>query len=246
MKQPEFLFIITNPFSGSTALAMILNSSPYSMVLTEKAEGQWLVTSLCDDDRWNPDKAVDWDLVARTWYQRYQAVNQLVGTIDVIIEKSPPNMVRLDKLLTVFPNSQCLSFIRNPYASCSSHLFRRYSLESLDVNDREKRVAELASAWLVRSGYIRRAIDDMHLLNFTYEDFCAKTEECIVRILALCPELGTVDYSAEIRVKDYPAQGISNHNSRQIGHLIDSDIDCITKVLGTNPDLLEYFGYTLL
>ena len=107
MKQPKYLFIVTNPFSGSTALAMILNNSPRSMVLTEKAEGQWLIASLCDDDRWNPDKAVDWDLVARTWYQRYQAVNQLVGTIDVIIEKSPPNMVRLEKLLDIFPNSQC-------------------------------------------------------------------------------------------------------------------------------------------
>ena len=57
--QPHFFFLITPPYSGSTAIAKLLNTSRKTMTLNSKGEGQWLVPGLCEKDRWNPDKEVD-------------------------------------------------------------------------------------------------------------------------------------------------------------------------------------------
>jgi len=102
MQQAKFLFIITPPYSGSTALAILLNGSPNSMILNPRGEGQWLIQSFCDDDRWNPAKEVDWELVKRTWLERYRIINLHVSRVRVVIEKSPPNMVRINQLIKTF------------------------------------------------------------------------------------------------------------------------------------------------
>ncbi len=49
--QPHFLFIITPPYSGSTAISGVLNSSHRTMILQKSGEGQWLVPGLCEKDR---------------------------------------------------------------------------------------------------------------------------------------------------------------------------------------------------
>ena len=84
----KFIFIVTPPYSGSTVLAKILNTSPTSMMLHPRGEGQWLIPSMCTHDRWNPIKRIDWPLVKKTWYSRYNAINDLVGNIRIIIVKT--------------------------------------------------------------------------------------------------------------------------------------------------------------
>jgi hypothetical protein len=54
-----------------------------------------------------------------------------------------------------------------------------------------------------------------------------------------------VSCSQPIGVKDYPEQGISNQNPRQLGLLTGDDIDIISVVLGEHVELLEFFGYPL-
>ena len=58
-EEPFFLFIITPPRSGSTALAQILNSAQETTFLNKRGEGQWLIPGLCEADRWNPDTFVN-------------------------------------------------------------------------------------------------------------------------------------------------------------------------------------------
>ncbi len=245
MQCPRFLFIITLPYSGSTAIAKLLNSIPNSMFLQRIGEGQWLVPSLCDKDRWNPDKAINWKLVRKAWLGIYNTVNQLVGTINVIIEKSPPNMVRIKKLLAVFPNSSCFAVMRDPYASCSSFLYREYPVEKLASTEREAALARIAGMWLLRSRYVMEGIQENDLLFFSYEEFCANTGECIKKVTNICPELGAVDCTSTIKVKDYPAQKIINQNARQIERLSKEDINCVSGVLSAGLEQMDYFGYTV-
>jgi hypothetical protein len=246
MEQPKFLFIFTPPYSGSTMLAKVLNSSPSSMLLTDKGEGQWLVPTLCAKDRWNQDKVIDWEHVRKVWLALYQHVNQLVGSIDVIIEKSPPNILRVDKLQEVFPSSVSLAFNRNPYANCSSILYRECRPDSLESDNRKKIVEAIAVGWLARGSHLKKAIDNMNMLNFSYEDFCENPESCINKVIELCPEIEPVDSSRLVKVKDYPEQGITNQNERQVGMLTQDDIITITKVLAIDSGIVEYFGYELL
>ena len=109
LEEPHFLFIMTPKFSGAAALINVLNSSRGSTLLHKRGEGQWLIPGL-REDRWNAEKEVDWQSVRSTWLQRVMLVKSLVQGVDVVIEQSPPNMVRMDGMLATFPNHTLLTF----------------------------------------------------------------------------------------------------------------------------------------
>jgi len=246
MRNPRFLFILTPPYSGSTALSELLNTSPRSMLLNPRGEGQWLIPSLCADNRWEPGGSVDWNLVRNTWLTVYRNVNMLVGTIGVIIEKSPPNMVRIQQLMKVFPNSSCLAFTRNPYAHCSSFLFREYTPDTLTPTEKTVILENIAKEWLRKIEHLMDAILKMNLLHFTYEQFCKNPGKYTRKVLKICPELASIDSTSTIEVKDYPPQRISNQNQRQIALLGKREVERISQVLSTRPDLLDFFGYPVI
>lgn len=54
--EPYFLFLLTPPYSGSTAMAQLINTSHKTMVLNKNGEGQWLIPGLSDKDRWSVEK----------------------------------------------------------------------------------------------------------------------------------------------------------------------------------------------
>lgn len=82
--QPHFLFILTPPNSGSTAIAELLNSSPNSMVLTPIGEGQHILPDMHDrPERWDKKIFVDYKSVKAVWLNTYQQVNTLVKNIRI-------------------------------------------------------------------------------------------------------------------------------------------------------------------
>ncbi len=242
--QPQFLFIATPPYSGSTALVRILNTSPYAMLLRSNGEGQWLVPSLHEGDRWDVNKVIDWEAVQRTWRQTVQQVNTLVGTIQVVLEKSPPNLVRLEALMQHFPNSVSFGFMRDPYANCASSFYRHHQPDQLRGADRRRTLTALANQWIFRAEHLRDRITTLSLLHFTYEQFCADPARYVAQVQAICPALGHVDVTASIQVKDYQPQPILDQNPRQIARFLPQDLDMIAETLGTRTDLLHFFGYS--
>lgn len=118
--QPHFFFLITPPYSGSTAIAKLLDTSHKTMTLTPNGEGQWLIPGLCQQDRWKPEKEVNYESVKAVWLNAFQKEKRVNSHIDVVIEKSPPNMMRLDNLLSQFTDYSILANNRNPYANCAS------------------------------------------------------------------------------------------------------------------------------
>lgn len=244
--QPHFLFIITPPYSGSTAIAKILDTSPRTMLLRKNGEGQGLVQGLCERDRWKPDKEVNYASVKAVWLNTFQKQKRLYPHIDVVIEKSPPNMMRIEKLSSQFTEYSFIANNRDPYANCSSILYRNWYAKYYSAGKRKRVLEGLAKEWQMRSNKIRELVIEKKIPLLTYEHFCEKPS-AILDVLKL-PEgvSDTMDLKAKIKVKDYESQPITNQNERQIKNLTDEEIEVIGRILKSDNDLMKFFGYQVI
>jgi len=230
--QPHFLFIITPPCSGSTALSQLLNTSDKTMILQNRGEGQWLIPGLCDKDRWSEKKEVNYSSVKAVWLNKYQEQRRLNQNINVVIEKSPPNMMRIEKLSSQFKNFSLIANNRNPYANCASILYRRNNADNLNSDQRKKILSDLLQGWLSKSIKIQELVsnpsDILDLLNLP--DGISET----------------INTSACVKVKDYDVQPIINQNERQISNLKSKEIEWLSNSLKASSNLLKFFSYQLL
>lgn len=244
--QPHFLFLITPPYSGSTAIARLLNTSHRTALLQKRGEGQWLVPGLNGKGRWDPDMPVDYASVKAIWLRAFQDLLHLTQTTDVVIEKSPPNMVRIEKLADQFRDCSFIANHRNPYANCSSILYRRHEADSLGRAERIEALKKLTHTWLKRTHILRDLVERLGCPLLTYEAFC-DDPSTIKSLLSLPTGVAdTIDPNAEIQVKNYPAQRISNQNERQISNLTEEEIAAMSSILEREGDLLAFFNYQTL
>lgn len=244
--QPHFLFIITPPYSGSTALSELLNTSHRTMLLHPRGEGQWLVPGLCEGGRWNPDKEVNYLSVKATWLSTYQKVNRLTKNVDVVIEKSPPNIMRMEKLSSQFRDYSFLANNRDPYANCSSILYRNHDAKNLSPNKRKEILGNIAKQWIKRSFRIKELMHSLNSPLLTYEEFCSNPSSVINFLNTPSGVSESINPEGMVKVKDYNPQPISNQNERQISKLTAEEVEHISTILKTNSKLLEFFGYQLL
>jgi hypothetical protein len=241
--QPHFFFIITPPYSGSTALAELINTSHRTMILHPKAEGQFLIPGLHKHERWNPNKEINYQSIKASWLNRFQFVNRLTQNIDVVIEKSPPNMLIIDKLISLFHDYSFLANNRNPYANCASLLYRKYDADSISSSDRLDALSFLARGWIKRSTIVKNLVQKYNMPLMTYENFC-QNPSSIISLLNLPDGVAeTINPSAKVKVKDYKKQIIQNQNERQIANLKPDEIACISQILHPYSELLDFFGY---
>jgi hypothetical protein len=244
--EPHFLFIITPPFSGSTALSQILNTSHRTMLLHERGEGQWLIPGLCDKQRWNPEKEVNYASVKAVWLNKYQSVYKLTKNIDVVIEKSPPSMIRIEALASQFKSVSFLANNRNPYANCASILYRNYQADEIGNKKRSEVLTQLTNGWMRRSSLIQKLIKKLEIPLLTYEEFCDDPSILTDRLDMPAGVIETINTDAKVKVKDYQPQIIINQNERQIANLSDEEIDLMGSILTKNLKLLCYYGYDVI
>ena len=241
--EPHFLFIITPPFSGSTALSELINTSHRTMLLQERGEGQWLIPGLCENDRWASEKEIEYQSIKAVWLHTFQKIQRLTQNIDVVIEKSPPNLVRIEKIANQFSNYSFLANNRNPYANCASILYRNHDAENLDSKQRIEILSNLIKKWLSRSEELKNLIIKHNIPLLTYEDFCEKPSNILNKLNLPNGVKETINPNAEIKVKDYKIQKISNQNKRQISKLTTIEISHISSILKDHRKVLEFFGY---
>jgi hypothetical protein len=244
--EPVFLFALVIPYGGSTALAKILDTSSKSMTLHHSGEGQWLIPGLHQYYHWHANMEVNWDSVRSVWLDIYQQKKSQNAEISVVIEKSPPNVVRAEQFKENFSHTRFLGFVRNPYATCSSVHFRYWLPTYLIPSYREKKFTLYATAWLRKAALIKDFVEKYSFEYFTYEQFCADTKSCVEKINRACPELGGIDANAKIKVKNSKVQSFSNQNERRIVMLKPADIKAINAVLETRPDVLDFYDYELI
>ncbi len=245
-REPHFLFIVTPPYSGSTCLSRLINTSPKTTLLHPSGEAQRLIPSLCGRGRWKAGMQVDYESLKAVWLNTYHNLEKLVGGIEVAIEKSPPNMMRMEKICAQFSNYSLLANNRDPYASCASRLYRDHLASEMSAEQRLEQLEQIAKAWLERSRKIRELTTRLDAPLLTYEQFCAHPRALAGKLQLHQDVVSTIQFDASVKVKDYPPQQIANQNSRQISQLSNNEIDAITRQLDTDKDLLEFYDYQLL
>lgn len=244
--EPHFLFILTPPYSGSTAIANLLNTSQRTAFLQDIAEGQWLIPGLCQDNRWQKDKTINYNSVKSVWLNRFQEISRSAKSVDVIIEKSPPNMVRIMELSSHFKSFSFVANNRNPYANCASILYRHHDADNMAPEQRIDTLSSIARDWIERSIVIKKLVTDHEIPLVTYENFCKNPASLVTKLNVPKGVVDTIDVNAIVNVKDYKPQKILNQNDRQISKLTIEEISHLTNRFVVHKQLLDSFGYALL
>ena len=249
--EPHFIFLLTPPNSGSTAIAEVMRTSSNVSALgnnRQNGEGQWLIKALSAKNRWEKNLVVDEENLRTVWLAKCRDI-QRASNINFFIEKSPPNMMRIDLLQKVFPIHTLIVNNRNPYANISSILYRYTVQDEIDAMTTKQRgeiLKVITKKWLERSEILKDQALEKNTPIITYEAFCA--EPMILQdILDRNISKGAIklNFSSDLKIKDYPPQGVSNFNSHQIGKLTEADILVISDILNEHENLLSFFGYTL-
>ncbi len=244
--EPNFIFLLTPPNSGSTAISQVFNNSPNISQLQERGEGQWLIKGLCSNDRWNANKKVNKRSIRSVWTNECKKKYKSEGAM-YFIEKSPPNMMRIEVLQSIFPNHILLANNRDPYANVSSMLYRyTKDIDTLSSKEREFKVLKLVKSWKERSDVLKRIIQSQNVLYLSYEQFC-ETPNLLQDAINSSAFSGQInlEFEKDLKVKDYKPQPIINLNQKQIEKLNNFDIDTISSFLHDSKDLLSFFGYGL-
>jgi hypothetical protein len=221
-------------------MAGLLLTSPITWSSWPDAEGQWVpaVRSEMRRDPWNPAVDFDWHRIRKVWMKSKPAGKS------VLVEKSPPNLLRAESILRAFPNSVLVISNRDPYAWLSSVMHRKYRQEIEDPQRRREIITLEVNHWISLS---RRQIANMALVRgrglvTTYESFCASPEIFLQNLSGYCGDL-QIDRKSTLKIKDYPVQCIADMNSLQIARLKPEDIAAASEALSNAGPEMEFFGY---
>jgi Sulfotransferase family len=236
----HLLCLLTPPYSGSTAIAEFLNQCPKIGGFHQKYEGQWLVEEMHKSDRWNPNKHIDFKKVYRAWDRRIRILYPN-RDVEYLVEKSPPNMLRFERIVEMFKGYSILVNNRDPYASVSSMFYRGSSIEKVD---REKTITNITQKWLRRSEVLKNVVSEYNCPTLSYEEFCSYPKKILEKFsLEHLESYFSSDF--RVKVKNYDSQPIRNMNDAQIERLTSADIANISKQLSAKSELVKYWDYEI-
>jgi hypothetical protein len=223
----KYLFILCPPSSGSTLLWKILQTSPH--VSAFQYEGKRLARSiLAAEDRWNPAKVIPWDRVEAKWSEHWDFKKP------VLLEKSPPHLIRAEQLAAHFHDSYFIVMIRNPYAFCEG-VKRRWLPGTSYFN--------LARFWLICASYLIDSIKGLkNTMYLTYEELTDHPDRICRRLVDFVPELGALHLDRKFDVFE-KSMGVTNLNDRQINSLSADILFEINMALKRYPEFLKFFNY---
>ena len=230
----KYLFIISLPRSGSTALWQLLKTSPNVSALAK--EGHLVANQLLKsnnimdkNDRWNPTKKIPWAMVKKKWEDEWN-----IGK-PVLLEKSPPHLIRVQEIEKRFPNCFFVILVRNPYAFCEGER-RRF----------DDTYYNIARFWVACCKYQLDNIKNIkNNIYFTYEELTDHPHEVCDKIINFVPEIKELDITKTLIVKEKSIQ-LTNLNEQQISRLSSADIWEINQVLQNYPDIMNFFRYEYL
>jgi len=237
-KKHKFLFILSPPYCGSTLLNELISTSKSVSVNNPFGfrEGQGLPTVrniLFDpDQRWDESYEYNWYKIKREWFKYWDQ------TCPILLEKSPPNIIRAKSIHRNFTPSYFIILYRNPYAQCQSLIKRR------------NRNPIIAAEFAVKC--LRHQMDNLshldHSIRLSYESLTDNPTDAVKLINKLLPELYDIQiqnkFSAHNNLKK--KMGILNLNHEKIDCLSEHEIKLINTVFSKHRDTLDFFNYNLM
>lgn len=225
--------MLSPPFSGSTALARILETS--ENVSNFSFEGQIIpgAKPLIQPHIWQEVTKPKWSIIKFFWHLKWDLSKP------ILMEKSPPNIVWADQLQTRFKPSFFIVSNRNPYAF--SEGFRRRGKGTIE---------DAAKFWLKCARWQQKNIKKLkNVVHTSYEEFVEDPEKLKLQLIEMLPELRKMDFSQSVKAKKIDGEQSSilkNYNDIKINELSKDDIKIVSTALGKNKELVKYFKYNIL
>ena len=235
--QNTFIFILCPPYTGSTLLVKLLNSSTNLSLNNYKGtcEGQKLEelgNMYSNGGRWDPDFDPNWEKIKLVWMDKWDLSKKY------LLEKSPPNLIRAESISHHFSGVKFILLIRDPFALCDSLLERnKFSIEQCSkmvmkfFRHQYSNYSKYADALLIR-----------------YEDLTMNTDLTLDRITQHFPGIGqlTVESSYDIHNSSIGASSsIINTNKHKIARLTDEQLNYCRNEFMKEKILFQSFGYIL-
>lgn len=229
-----YLFVLCPPYSGSTLLWRLIDTSDNVSALP--AEGQFLpeVREVMRDEPWELEPPLPWGRIKDVWDGYWDHSNP------VLVEKSPPNLIRVEEIEAHFDPVAFVVMVRNPYAHTEG-LMRRNGWD-----------AGFSAAFSIRT--LRAQMENARRLEgravtFTYEDLVADPVAIADRIAGEIPALADMAPESEFAVHSIAgdaARGIVDFNGAKIARLSGRDLRTINETLRAADDVLRFWGYDLV
>jgi len=242
----KYVFVMAPPYSGSTVLFRLLETSPHVSALP--GEGQFLpeVRDTMRAAPWDRTRELPWAQIRVAWKKYWN------GSKPLLLEKSPPNMMRAKAIEAAFDPAYFIVMMRAPYAHIEG-LARRAHVPPMDLSKnagRAQAMARAAELWLTFAEAQRETIAKrQNVVWITYEQLTQDAGGAAAKLQEFLPELGPLDTEARFGVHSVEgtrARELEDMNEVKRRLLTKADFEIINDVLGGHTDLLAFFGYTLL
>jgi hypothetical protein len=233
----KYLFILAPPYSGSTLLNEIISTSPFVSVNNpfESREGQQLPELkkiMFRDGRWSLNLELNWLEIKMIW-RKYWDV-----TKPVLLDKSPPNIVRAMEIQNHFNPAFFIIFLRDPYVLCEG-LIRKDNLSP-----------ERAATFVVKIfEHQRKNIDGLEkTFLIKYQDLVNHPDKISQELIKFIPEL--IEIKVDLKYKAHNASRkpmkIVNLDPHQMERLNPTQIAQINSIFLPSRSVFEYFSYVLI
>lgn len=229
----SYLFVLCPPYSGSTILWKLLSTS--DSVSSLPTEGQFLpeLEPIMRAKPWVKEHELPWPRIKQIWDAHWDQGKP------VLLEKSPPNIIRTKDIERHFQPARFVIMVRNPYAHAEG-LMRRNNWTAT-------RAARFSMMCLATQLQNRRQLDDSLVL--TYEALVADPRHACARLQAFLPALGTLDAEASFEVHSVDGvvdRPIVDLNSKKIATLDEAALNDMNRVFRDQPDVLAGWGYDFI
>lgn len=203
-------------------------------------EGQMIpeVRAMMRRDPWSESSDYDWVFIRRVW-ETYLRQSE---SLPIFIEASPPNMMRVQKIRSVFDDVGKYVFsICDPYQQIASSLYN-YAMPNLSNRINEIIIQKYAKRWLIKAGIMRsNIINNSDIPAINYENFC-EHPNIINKILNIDIQ---EDWSIAGK-QNQPVKTIRNRWRETVSFLTKEEAIEISKELKKAEGIVEYFGYKVL
>jgi len=242
----KYVFVMAPPYSGSTVLFRLLETSAHVSGLP--GEGQFVseVRDVMRAAPWDRTRRLPWGDIRGAWEKYWDTTKPL------LLEKSPPNMIRAGEIETAFEPAYFIVMLRAPYAHIEG-LARRGHVPPMNLSKhagRAQAIARAAELWLSFAETQRETIaKQQNVFWLTYEQLTQDTDVAVAKLQEFLPELGPLDATARFGVHSVEgtrARELEDMNEAKRRLLTKADFEIINDVLGGHTELLAFFGYALL
>lgn len=233
----RFLFILSPPYCGSTMLNQLLSSSKNVSCNNNLGtrEGQLLPGVshfMFKNNRWDESVKYPWEKVKRIWMKYWDFSKPL------FLDKSIPNIMRVDDIEKVFNPIYYMCMVRNPYAQVES------------IMRRNKQDAKSAAEFAIRCLYYQNINKNReNALFFSYEDLCDNGQDVIQKMIKFIPSLFDINLDLEFTSHNYKTldkMRIINLNDEKIEKISDEDLKIINSIFLKEKHLLMIFNYKII